>query len=102
MENLLRELLDKVEEIKQNQQTILSRLDDSLLYPKPVDGSSSNKSKTKKEEEREQIEKYKLLLIHGPKIKSKFNLMAVPSPQRILTYLKTGNASVFDGLKRKN
>ena len=101
MEKLLRELLDKVEEIKENQELILSRLNDSVLYPKLKPKSPSEKKKGKKEREEEVREEFKAVIINGPLLREKFNLAMTPQSHRILAYLRTGNPAAFDGLKRK-
>ena len=100
MEKLLRELLEKVDEIKQTQEVILSRLDESTLYPKLQSQSSSSNKKSKKERKEELKEEMIAVIMQGPRIREKFNLSVTPQSHRILAYLKTGNESAFDGLKR--
>ncbi|WP_424494125.1 hypothetical protein [Salinimicrobium sp. GXAS 041] len=102
MEKLLRELLDKVSEIQANQEKILSHLDDSILYPKPRQESDSEKKKSKKEREEEEREEMIAVIMHAPRIREKFNLAVTPQTHRVIAYLRTGNESAFDGLKRKN
>ncbi|UJH90565.1 hypothetical protein LZ575_17520 [Antarcticibacterium sp. 1MA-6-2] len=101
MEKLINQLMQKMDMILENQQIILNRLDQSIIYPQYKEKPAKPKAQTKKEEEREAIERYKLLLIHGPKIREKFNLVAAPQSNRILAYLKTGDPVIFDGLKRR-
>lgn len=100
MEKLLQQILDKMDEIKHTQDLILSRLNDSVLYPKPELKSASEKKKTKKDREFELKEKMLAVLIHGSRLREKFNLAVTPQTHRILAYLRTGNESAFDGLKR--
>ena len=78
MEKLLQELLDKIEEIKENQEKILSRLDDSILYPKPRRESDSEEKKSKKERKEEEREEMIAVIMHGPRIREKFNLAVTP------------------------
>ena len=100
MEQLLKELLEKADRIAETQQEIMDRLDQSVIYPKIQEKNTA--AKTKKEEEKEAIEEYKQLLIHGPRIREKYNLVSAPQSNRILAYLRTGNPAIFDGLKRRN
>lgn len=53
MEKLLSELLRKVEQIKQNQEIILSRLDKSIIYPQLISNPTTKDKKSKKEKEEE-------------------------------------------------
>lgn len=101
MEKLLQELLEKVEELRKNQDLILSRLDNSVLYPKLTPQTPSEKKKNKKEREEEMKEEFMAVIINGPLLREKFNLAMTPQSNRILAYLRTGNESAFDGLKRK-
>ena len=100
MEKLLQELLGKIDTVMETQQRILYRLDQSLIYPKIQEKKVVTKNK--KEKEKEAIEEYKQLLIHGPRIREKFNLIAAPQAPRILAYIKTGDPAIFDGLKRRS
>ena len=100
MEILLQELLEKMDRVMETQREILDRLDQSIIYPKIQEKHPA--AKTKKEEGKEAIEEYKLLLIHGPRIREKFNLVSAPQSNRILAYLRTGNPAIFDGLKRRS
>lgn len=43
---------------------------------------------------------FEAAIIHGPRLREKFNLVMTPQMNRILAYLKTGNPAAFDGLKR--
>ena len=90
-----------MELILENQKIILDRLDQSIIYPQYKEKPGKPKVQTKKEEERKAVERYKLLLIHGPRIREKFNLVAAPNSNKILAYLKTGDPTIFDGLKRR-
>lgn len=97
---LLQELLEKINRVMETQQKILDRLDQSIIYPKIQEKNTA--AKTKKEEEKEAIEEYKQVLIHGPRIREKFNLVSAPQSNRILAYLRTGDHAIFDGLKRRS
>ena len=99
MEQLLKELLEKVDRIMETQQEIKDRLDQSIIYSKIQEKNTA--AKTKKEEEKEAIEEYKQLLTHGHRIREKYNLVSAPQSNKILAYLRTGNPAIFDGLKRK-
>lgn len=102
MEKLLQELLEKVEELKQNQEKILSHLDESLVLPKFSKPSSpTERKKTKKEKDKELQEEMIAVIMHGSRIRDKYNLAVTPQTHRILHYLRTGDPAAFDGLKRK-
>jgi len=96
MEELLQKLSERMKRIEANQQLILKRLDESVIYPKLKDNNS--KSKNKKEEE---IEELVHILLNSSRIHEKFNLAVVPQRHRIKAYLRTGDPEAIKGLKRK-
>ena len=100
MEELLRELSERMERIEANQETILRKLNESIIYPKLQ--NKEPRSKSKAEEQKERIEEIKAVLINSRLLRDKFNLAATPQSHRVLAYLRTGNPAVFDGLKRKS
>lgn len=100
MEELLRELSEKMERIEANQELILNKFEKVIIYPQMV--ASYSKPKNKKKKEEEEIEELKELLVNGSRIKARFNLAATPQPNRIRAFLKNGDPNVFDGLKRKS
>lgn len=98
MEKLLRELLEKVDEIKKSQEAILSRLDDCIILPKFTQQPSTSDKKAEEEARKEEMI---AVIMHGARIRDKFNLAVTPQTHRIIAYLRTGNESAFEGLKRK-
>lgn len=99
MEELLRELSERMKRIEANQETILEKLDESIIYPKLKEKKPEPRSKV--DEQRERIEEIKAVLINSRLLRDKFSLAATPQSHRVLAYLRTGNPAVFDGLKRK-
>jgi len=99
MEKELKELSAKVDKLLEVQELILSRLDQSTtLTKKPV---KPIKKLTKKEEQSKRVEEIGLIIRNRLGLQLKFNLAVAPQSNRILAYLRTNDASVFDGLKRK-
>lgn len=99
MEKVLKELHEKIEEIKRTQDAILSRLNDCIILPKFTQQQSSSDKKAEEEAHKEEMI---AVIMHGAQIRDKFNLAVTPQTPRIISYLRTGNESAFDGLKRKN
>lgn len=103
MEKLLQELLEKMDELKLNQEKILAHLEESIVLPKfPKHSTPTEKRKNKKQEEKERQDELVAVLKHGSRIRDKYNLAATPQSHRIIHYLRTGNPAAFDGLKRKS
>lgn len=98
MDELLQKLCEKMERIEANQELILERLSDSIIYPNTL--RNKRPAKSKKERNQDQNDEIKAILINGPLLREKFNLATTPQSPRILAYLKTNDPSVFDGLKR--
>lgn len=98
MEELLKKLSERMKRIEANQQLILKRLDESVIYPELKDNNSKSKNKN---EAAEEIEELVHILLNGSRIQEKFNLAVVPQRHRIKAYLRTGDPEAFKGLKRK-
>jgi len=105
MKNEIIELKATLNEILQTQKLILEKLNESTILvkePKPIVLKSTNSKKSKKKDEfKNQVNKFSLILENGYRIKHKFNLAAIPHDDRILTYLRTNDSKIFDGLRRK-
>lgn len=98
MEKELKELSAKIDKLIEVQELILSRLNQSTILTKePI---TSLKKSTKKEEQNKRMEEFSLIIRNRHWIQVKFNLAVAPQSNRILAYLRTNDASVFDGLKR--
>lgn len=100
MDELLLKLSERMERIEANQELILQRLNEVNFYPK-LKGKTPS-SKTRKERKKDEIEEMATIIMQGTRIRNEFNLLQTPSPDRIRTYLKSGNPAAFDGLKRKS
>lgn len=98
MEKLLQELLERVKNIEYNQQKILDTLHYAKFNPKYKDLEPNPDSNEAYDEQEEMLN----IIMHGAKIRDKFNLVIMPQVPRLKAYLRTGDPSVFDGLKRKS
>ncbi|MCZ2845353.1 MAG: hypothetical protein O2U61_02475 [Candidatus Bathyarchaeota archaeon] len=103
MEKLLQELLEKIEGLRQNQEKILSHLDESLVLPKfSISSSSIEPEKPKKEKDLKDHEEMVAVIMHSSRIRDNYNLAVTPQTHRILHYLRTGDPAAFNGLKRRD
>ena len=105
MQKELKELSDKVDKLMEMQELILIRLNQGVILSKKTIATDSIPKKLSKKEEREKrieqyLEDFKLKYQYGYTFQRQFNLMVVPSVERIKAYLKTNDAKAFDGLKR--
>lgn len=105
MEKQLKELTAKIDKILEQQELILSKLNQgTIIIDKPATSAPTVKKLTKKEEENLRIEQFKedirLSLQYGGALQRQFNLAVQPNIKRIRAYLTTRDESAFDGLKR--
>lgn len=105
MEKEFKELSAKVDKILEMQELILNKLNQGVIISKETIVSNSTPKKLSKKEEanlrvQHYMEEIKLKHQYGYNFQRKFNLVVVPSAERIKAYLKTNDAKAFDGLKR--
>lgn len=105
MEKQLKDLSVKLDKILEQQELILSKLNQCpIIIDKPVATTPTVKKITKKEEENLRMEKYReditLSFKYGGPLQRQFNLAIQPNIKRIRAYLSTRDESAFDGLKR--
>lgn len=105
MEKEFKDLLAKVDKILEIQELILSKLNrDSILTNETIVSSPATKKLSKKEKTDLMIQRFKeeieLKHQYGYNFQRQFNLVVVPSTQRIRAYLRTKDIKAFDGLKR--
>lgn len=105
MEKELKELSAKVDKLIEIQELILIRLNQGVILSKETIVTDTTPKKLSKKEERakriqQYFEDFKLKHQYGKTFQRQFNLVVVPSVERIKAYLKTNDAKAFDGLKR--
>ncbi len=96
MENELKNLKLKIDQLIETQKLILEKLNQStILIKEPIPLKNIKKTTRNK-----QVDEYYLILKNGLRLKEKFNLANTPQSNRILAYLHSNDPKVFDGLKR--
>ncbi len=105
MEKEFKELSAKVDKILEMQELILNKLNQGVIISKEAVVSNSTQKKLSKKEEanlrvQHYMEEIELSCQYGGVFQRQFNLVVVPSADRIRKYLKTKDVKAFDGLKR--
>ena len=105
MEKELKKLSDKVDKLIEIQELILTRINQGVILSKEIIVTDSTPKILSRKEEREKrvqqcLAEIKLKHQYGYNLQRQFNLVVVPSLERIKAYLLTYDAKAFDGLKR--
>lgn len=103
----INELSKKLDKILEQQELILSKLENKIVLEsnQPIFNNPLSKKQREKQEMdariKSSVDEMIALLPHKRRLQQQFNLFAPPRKSRIKAYLKINDPKVFDGLKRR-